>query len=117
MGQIEIIEREWVYDDRRFWFELDGSVTVKTVPTTTKDSETITSKFWLLQKLNRGQNNWALQSSNSSKTNNHEDSCLNEYPDTAKELFCRFTAQIVEYQKPISFSPHKEKLDWNRKEK
>ena len=119
MGQIKIINREWTRESSRFWFELDGAVTIKTTSTTTKDPEEITSKYWLLQKLNKGgikfkRAGWALQESNKSKTRNHEDSCLNEYPDTPIELFCRFTAQIIDYHKPISFSPHSEQLRWNR---
>lgn len=115
MGQLEIIDREWTRETT-FWFALDGPVTIETVPTETKESDRITERYWRIQKLNKGTDNWALQASNESKTNNHQGSCLNEYPETPEEVFCRFTSQIIDYQKPISFSPHNETLKWSREE-
>lgn len=116
MGQIKIIDRDWVRDTT-FWFALDGPVTIEIVPTEMEESDTISEQYWRIQKLNDGTDNWALQTSNTSKTNNHTGSCLNKYPDTPEEVFCRFTTQIVDYQKPVSFSPHSETLKWEREKR
>lgn len=115
MGQIEITDREWIRDSK-FWFELDGPVTIETVPTEEKGSEMVSSRYWLIGKVSRGEDAWALQVSNESRTNNHRGNFLNEYPDTPEEVFCRFTSQIIDYRKPISFSPHDESLQWERKD-
>jgi len=114
MGKIEIEDREWLRDTE-FWFALDGPVTVESNPGEALEAESHKSKEWIIKKGNSG--TWKLFRSNPSKTPNHTGSgCLNEWPETPEEVFCRFTTQIVEYDKPISFSPHNETLKWEREE-
>jgi len=116
MGQLKIENREWMHE-RRFWFALDGEVTIETQTTETKQPDLHTSQYWEITRENTSNDKWILRRSNVSQTNDHRGNCLNEYPDTAEEVFCRFTAQIIEYKKPVVFSPHAQELVWERRQK
>lgn len=110
MGQLKIVDREWIRDNE-FWFALDGEVTIETRATTTKSPETHTSQCWQIRKTNQN-GKWYLHRSNLSQTRDHRDNALNVYPDNPKRVLCLFTAQIVEYHKPVVFSPHSEQLEY-----